>query len=58
MDDTRRNRLGTRGYMAPEILFNHPRPGNSVDIWACGVIFLSFLAQRHPIFSLNHSSQI
>jgi serine/threonine protein kinase len=27
-------------------------------VWACGVIFLSFLAQRHPIFSLNNSSKI
>ena len=27
-------------------------------MWACGVIFLSFLAKRHPIFSLNNSSKI
>jgi serine/threonine protein kinase len=27
-------------------------------VWACGVIFLSFLAQRHPIFSLNNSSKV
>ena len=27
-------------------------------MWACGVIFLSFLAQRHPVFSLNNSSKV
>ena len=29
-----------------------------VEIWACGVIFLSFCAGRHPVFSLNNSSKI
>lgn len=29
-----------------------------MDVWACGVIFLSFLAQRHPVFSLNNSSKV
>ncbi len=24
----RRNRMGTIGYMAPEVLFKHPRPGS------------------------------
>jgi serine/threonine protein kinase len=27
-------------------------------MWACGVIFLSFLSRRHPIFSLNNSSKV
>ena len=27
-------------------------------MWAAGVIFLSFLAKRHPIFSLNNSTKI
>lgn len=53
-----KNRTGTKGYMPPEALFNHPNQGSAVDVWACGVIFLSFLAQRHPIFSLNNSSKI
>jgi cell division control protein 7 len=39
-----RNRTGTKGYMPPEALFNHPYQTSAVDIWACGVIFLSFLA--------------
>lgn len=53
-----KNRTGTKGYMPPEALFNHPIQTSAVDVWACGVIFLSFLAQRHPIFSLNNSSKI
>ena len=53
-----KNRTGTKGYMPPEALFSHPNQGSAVDVWACGVIFLSFLAQRHPIFSLNNSSKI
>ncbi len=39
-----RNRTGTKGYMPPEALFNFQNQGNAVDVWACGVIFLSFLA--------------
>ena len=30
----------------------------AVDIWAVGVIMLSFLAKRHPIISLNNSSKV
>ena len=51
-----KNRTGTKGYMPPEALFNFPNQTSAVDVWACGVIFLSFLAQRHPVFSLNNSN--
>ena len=44
--------------MPPEALFNFPNQTGAVDVWACGVIFLSFLAQRHPVFSLNNSSKV
>ena len=44
--------------MPPEALFNFPNQTSAVDVWACGVIFLSFLAQRHPVFSLNNSSKV
>ena len=53
-----KNRTGTKGYMPPEALFNFPNQTGAVDVWACGVIFLSFLAQRHPVFSLNNSSKV
>lgn len=44
--------------MPPESLFNYPQQTTAVDIWATGVILLSFLARRHPVFSLNNSSKI
>lgn len=44
--------------MPPEALFNYHSQTTAVDIWACGVIFLSFCAGRHPVFSLNNSSKI
>ena len=44
--------------MPPEALFNFHNQTSAVDVWACGVIFLSFLAQRHPVFSLNNSSKV
>ena len=52
------NRTGTKGYMPPESLFNAKNQTSKVDVWAAGVIFLSFLARRHPVFSLNNSSKI
>jgi cell division control protein 7 len=48
----RRNRIGTVGYLAPEVLFMHPRPGSSVDVWSCGVILLILLTKRFPFFKL------
>jgi cell division control protein 7 len=39
-----KNRVGTKGYMPPESLFNYRNQTPAVDVWACGVIFLSFLA--------------
>jgi serine/threonine protein kinase len=44
--------------MPPEALFNYHTQTSAVDVWACGVIFLSFCAGRHPVFSLNNSSKI
>ena len=53
-----KNRTGTKGYMPPEALFNFNLQNSAVDVWACGVILLSLLAQRHPVFSLNNSSRV
>jgi cell division control protein 7 len=57
-EEERRNRIGTQGFTAPEVIFMHPRPGNSVDIWSCGVILLTFLTQRHPVLKLSYSTQM
>lgn len=53
-----RNRIGTRGFMAPETIFNSYMQAKGVDIWAAGVIFLSFLSKRFPILNLNKFSKI
>jgi len=53
-----KNRTGTKGYMPPESLFHHQQQTSAVDVWASGVIFLSLLAGRHPVFSLNNSAKI
>lgn len=53
-----KNRTGTKGYMPPETIFNAPNQGSAVDIWAIGVIMLSFMMRRHPIISLNNTSKV
>ena len=53
-----KNRVGTRGFLAPEIIFNSKSQGKPVDIWAAGVIYLCFLSKRMPIFNLNKFSKI
>ena len=53
-----RNRTGTKGYMPPEALFNFSAQTSAVDVWACGVIFLSFCAKRHPVISTNNAQKI
>lgn len=53
-----KGRTGTKGYMPPEALFHYHHQTGAVDIWACGVIYLSLLSQRHPILSLNNSSKV
>ena len=53
-----KNRTGTKGYMPPETIFNAGQQTSAVDIWAVGVIMLSFLMKRHPIISLNNTSKV
>ncbi|KAG0233841.1 hypothetical protein BGW41_001373 [Actinomortierella wolfii] len=45
------NRAGTRGFRSPEILFRHVKQTVALDIWAAGVILLSFLTGRYPFFN-------
>ncbi|KAI9485403.1 MAG: kinase-like domain-containing protein [Benjaminiella poitrasii] len=44
------DRSGTRGFRAPEVLLRYRYQTTSVDIWAVGVILLSFLSGRYPFF--------
>jgi cell division control protein 7 len=53
-----RHRIGTRGFLAPEIIFNAKLQTRAVDIWAAGVIFLGFITKRMPVFNLNRFSKI
>jgi len=53
-----KNRIGTRGFMAPETIFNSVLQGKGVDIWAAGIILLSFLCKRFPVLNLNKFSPI
>ncbi|PWZ03324.1 kinase-like protein [Testicularia cyperi] len=49
----RANRAGTRGFRAPEVLFKCQDQTVAIDIWSAGVIMLSFLTRRFPVFSSN-----
>ncbi|CCF58828.1 hypothetical protein KAFR_0F02310 [Kazachstania africana CBS 2517] len=46
----RANRAGTRGFRAPEVLMKCGSQTTKIDIWSVGVILLSFLSRRFPIF--------
>lgn len=53
-----KNRIGTRGFMAPETIFNYSYQGKGVDVWAAGVIFLSFISKKFPVLNMNKFSKI
>ncbi|XP_077290441.1 non-specific serine/threonine protein kinase Cdc7-like [Arctopsyche grandis] len=44
------SRSGTQGFRPPEVLLKYADQTTAVDIWACGVIFLSFLSGCYPFF--------
>lgn len=46
----RANRAGTRGFRAPEVLMKCSQQTTAIDIWSVGVILLSFLSRRFPMF--------
>ncbi|WBW72247.1 Dbf4(Dfp1)-dependent protein kinase Hsk1 [Schizosaccharomyces osmophilus] len=47
----RANRAGTRGFRAPEVLLKCSVQTTRIDIWSAGVILLSFLTKRFPMFN-------
>lgn len=46
----RANRAGTRGFRAPEVLMKCGSQTTKIDIWSVGVILLSLLGRRFPMF--------
>ncbi|GHJ89804.1 hypothetical protein NliqN6_6206 [Naganishia liquefaciens] len=46
----RANRAGTRGFRAPEVLLKCPDQTVAIDVWAAGVILLSIMCQKFPVF--------
>jgi len=49
---------GTKGFLAPECLFEAQHLTSAVDIWAAGVIFLSLLSRRYPFFRFHAASSL
>ncbi|KAF8646093.1 hypothetical protein AX16_007393 [Volvariella volvacea WC 439] len=47
------NRAGTRGFRAPEVLLKCGEQTGAIDVWAAGVILLSFLTQKFPLLQSN-----
>ncbi|SGZ58970.1 CIC11C00000004894 [Sungouiella intermedia] len=47
----RANRAGTRGFRAPEVLFKCTNQSTKIDIWSAGIICLSLLARKFPLFN-------
>lgn len=47
----RANRAGTRGFRAPEVLFKCTNQGTKLDIWSAGIIGLSILSRKFPLFN-------
>lgn len=43
-------RAGTPGFRPPEVLLKYPLQTVSVDMWAVGVILLSFMSRSYPFF--------
>lgn len=47
----RANRAGTRGFRAPEVLFKCTNQTVKIDIWSAGIICLSLVARKFPLFN-------
>lgn len=47
----RANRAGTRGFRAPEVLFKCTNQSTKIDVWSSGIIGLSLLARKFPLFN-------
>jgi cell division control protein 7 len=53
-----KQRMGTRGFLAPETIFNYKHQNTAVDVWAAGIILLSFFSKRMPVLNMNKFSKL
>jgi len=53
----RANRAGTRGFRAPEVLLKCPDQTPAIDIWSAGIVLLSFLLKRFPLFNASDDTE-
>lgn len=51
LNSSAKSRIGTRGFLAPEIIFNSKKL-SKVDVWSAGVILLCFFTKRFPFFNI------
>ena len=47
----RANRAGTRGFRAPAVLCKCPDQTPAIDVWSAGIVLLSLLLRRFPLFN-------
>lgn len=47
------NRAGTRGFRAPEVLLKCPDQTVAIDVWSAGIILLSLMTHKFPVFNSN-----
>ncbi|TPP65355.1 Cell division cycle 7 protein kinase [Fasciola gigantica] len=50
---TAARRGGTLGFRPPEVMMRHVEQTTAVDVWAVGVILLSFLSGRYPFIKVD-----
>lgn len=48
------NRIGTRGFLAPEVLLNYEKQNCKVDIWSAGCILMSFFTKKAQFFYVKN----
>ncbi|CAH8293061.1 unnamed protein product [Schistosoma turkestanicum] len=46
-------RGGTLGFRPPEVMMRHIEQTTAVDLWAVGIIFISFLSGRYPFIKVD-----
>ena len=51
-------RGGTTGYRPPEVVLRSVLQTTAIDLWAVGVIFLTFLTGRHPFIKVDDDLEV